>query len=188
MSEGSSEREHQVDQGIVPPLTISSDPSSQHPSEFPSDGNNKSTGTISGNQGVRSRLVHSVSIVVEPVLDDNEGEGVGGFEGEGEEHENVSESCDDEREAYTRKGRRKITTGDTEVSPQQRLVRKERIHSSPIIVMDDHFFESKDRGSREDVVRSIIATARLRKEEFAKLLEEHAQLVHEINRVETKLV
>lgn len=141
MSEGSSEREHQADQGIVAPLTIltTSSDLSQHPSTFLSDGNNKSTGTISGNQGVRTRLVHSVSIVVEPVLDDNEDEeeGVGGFEGEGEEQfGNVEESCDDERESFTR---RKITTADTEDS-QQRLVRKERIHSSPIIVMDDHFF------------------------------------------------
>ena len=32
------------------------------------------------------------------------------------------------------------------------------------------------------------ANARLRKEEFAKLLEEHAQIVSEINRAETKLL
>ncbi|CAN7998390.1 unnamed protein product [Ixodes hexagonus] len=41
--------------------------------------------------------------------------------------------------------------------------------------------------AEEDMVRSLIMNAELRKEEFAKLLEEHAQIVMEINRAENSL-
>lgn len=42
--------------------------------------------------------------------------------------------------------------------------------------------------TKEDLVKSLMDTARLRKEEFARLLEEHAQLVKEINRAENSLM
>lgn len=41
--------------------------------------------------------------------------------------------------------------------------------------------------AEEDMVRSLIMNAELRKEEFAKLLEEHAQIVMEINKAENSL-
>lgn len=40
----------------------------------------------------------------------------------------------------------------------------------------------------DDVVQSLITSARLRKEEFARLLEEHDQIVKEIRKAETNLI
>ncbi|XP_054164881.1 uncharacterized protein LOC128962530 [Oppia nitens] len=61
--------------------------------------------------------------------------------------------------------------------------------AGPIVVLEDYAFETPRKAREEDdIVQSIIAHARLRKEEFARLLEEHAQIVNEINRAETSLL
>ncbi|CAN8031914.1 unnamed protein product [Ixodes persulcatus] len=55
-------------------------------------------------------------------------------------------------------------------------------------VTDDDLYMCKTpTPAEEDMVRSLIMNAELRKEEFAKLLEEHAQIVMEINRAENSL-
>lgn len=52
---------------------------------------------------------------------------------------------------------------------------------------DDLYMCKTPTPAEEDMVRSLIMNAELRKEEFAKLLEEHAQIVMEINRAENSL-
>jgi hypothetical protein len=119
-----------------------------------------------GNSGRASdgQLVHSVSIVVDPAMDESvmtsTSEAVSGQPGNTELYTTTADS----------KGRR-----------------------SPIIILENIDFEPTEKSNEDEdhIVQSIInihANARLRKEEFARLLEEHAQLVNEINRVETSLM
>lgn len=95
-----------------------------------------------GNGSARSRgqLIHSVSIIVEPVLDDIEP-----LQDSKDKDESCLPSNDDKR----------IMTSDTTFEPGQRLLRKERIHSSPIIVMDDHFL-GKKRGREKEKQNEIM--------------------------------
>lgn len=86
-----------------------------------------------GNEGLggrgmnnRGQLVHSVSIIVEPVIDEDLDAVQDGKDCENSSSTLASEEGDNSS---------RITTSDTTL----RLQRKERIHSSPIIVMDDHF-------------------------------------------------
>lgn len=94
---------------------------------------------------VRSRapLVHTVSIVIEPVVEDSMGE---------------SESDDQEDDLPPRNP-----------SPHNELL-------------------EDDLEPKQDLVKNVMDAARLRKEEFARLLEEHAQIVNEINRAENSLI
>jgi len=107
-----------------------------------------------------SRLTHSVSIFVEPCLDDD------------------THSPDDP-----------LDPNSTSL-PMPDLGMMPRRHSAgPILLVE----ESDNLGTEfkkeeREFVESIMAHARLRKEEFARLLEEHAQIVSEINRAETKLL
>ncbi|XP_074593220.1 uncharacterized protein LOC141848963 [Brevipalpus obovatus] len=110
----------------------------------------------------RPQLFHSVSIIVEPVLDDD----------------SVTEPL-----VLTPTTDVKVTAPreDSPIQPSPQ---------SPILDYDDFIFESRRKKSQEEeeIVQSIIANARLRKEEFARLLQEHADLVNEINRAETTLL
>jgi hypothetical protein len=98
------------------------------------NGNGRTTSQTS-----RGQLVHSVSIIVEPVLDDLDPS----LEEEGKDH--LQDRGEKESFLPNKDLRSLITTSDTTSfdSSQQRLLRKERIHSSPIIVLDDHFFGKK---------------------------------------------
>uniref|UniRef100_G3MLM5 Uncharacterized protein n=2 Tax=Amblyomma TaxID=6942 RepID=G3MLM5_AMBMU len=59
--------------------------------------------------------------------------------------------------------------------------------SAGACVDDDPYTCKTPTPAEEDMVRSLIMNAELRKEEFAKLLEEHAQIVMEINKAENSL-
>ncbi|XP_075722648.1 uncharacterized protein LOC142765485 isoform X2 [Rhipicephalus microplus] len=59
--------------------------------------------------------------------------------------------------------------------------------SAAACVDDDPYTCKTPTPAEEDMVRSLIMNAELRKEEFAKLLEEHAQIVMEINKAENSL-
>ncbi|XP_065286009.2 uncharacterized protein [Dermacentor albipictus] len=59
--------------------------------------------------------------------------------------------------------------------------------SAASCVDDDSYTCKTPTPAEEDMVRSLIMNAELRKEEFAKLLEEHAQIVMEINKAENSL-
>lgn len=59
--------------------------------------------------------------------------------------------------------------------------------SSEACIDDDPYTCKTPTPAEEDMVRSLIMNAELRKEEFAKLLEEHAQIVMEINKAENSL-
>ncbi|XP_077552061.1 uncharacterized protein LOC144166412 isoform X2 [Haemaphysalis longicornis] len=126
----------------APSKTITTDPVQVHPPEsFPlpqmnmsegrlvaSPGGEKSVLSLGAEKGLaKSGLVHTVSIVVEPV-------------------EPSTEAC-----------------------------------------IDDPYTCKTPTPAEEDMVRSLIMNAELRKEEFAKLLEEHAQIVMEINKAENSL-
>lgn len=96
-----------------------------------------------GNGSRRGQLVHSVSIIVEPVLDDMEP-----LEEEGKDH--LESSFLPRKEIMT-----SDTTSSSSFESQQRLLRKERIHSSPTIVMDDPFFgKDKYNNSTNDLSRN----------------------------------
>ncbi|KAI1295397.1 hypothetical protein HDE_05493 [Halotydeus destructor] len=121
-----------------------------------SNNENSSAVNVDKNGNAKRGLVHSVSIIVEPVLDDDD---------EGIPSPTFDASC--------------CITGD------------HKGRHSPVIILDDTDFDTnitRKSSVEEDYVKSIMATARLRKQEFARLLEEHAQLVNEINRVETSLL
>jgi len=98
--------------------------------------------------GRQHRLIHSVSIIVEPVLED-------------------VLSGDSDHQVYDHRG-------------------------SPVVLLENFDLSETQGNSKstneEDIVKSIIATARLRREEFARILAEHAELVKKINRVETSLL
>jgi len=118
------------------------------------------SGGQGGRNGHSKRLVHSVSIVVEPVAGDGDSHGpLGG--------------------------------GPTLSAPSVPMASTERRNTiaGPIVILEDFDPPRKAVRSQDDeLVQSLIASARLRKEEFARLLEEHAQLVNEINRAETSLL
>lgn len=63
----------------------------------------------------------------------------------------------------------------------------EPVEPSAEACIDDPYTCKTPTPAEEDMVRSLIMNAELRKEEFAKLLEEHAQIVMEINKAENSL-
>jgi len=109
------------------------------------DPNGNGSGSSSSSSVAKkgSRLVHSVSIIVEPVLDEMEPSLQEAKEGSESSLLRSSYSNDSDDSGST------ITTSDTTLKsgPSHHLVggRKERIHSSPLIVMDDHFLGKKDK-------------------------------------------
>jgi len=107
------------------------------------------------NGASRRQLVHSVSIIVEPVCDVDE----------------ISETDD-----------------NSSLSMSSVCSERRNTIAGPIVLEDFPFDTPRKAREEDDIVQSIIAHARLRKEEFARLLEEHAQIVNEINRQENSLL
>ncbi|KAF7488023.1 hypothetical protein SSS_01125 [Sarcoptes scabiei] len=108
----------------------------------------------------RNNLIHSVSIVVEPAINaDNDGD------------ENSSDYQFNDDELRT-------------IPPLIGAERRKTI-AGPISMFEDFYLDQPKKAKEyDDIVQSLFASARLRKEEFARLLEEHDQLVKEINKAE----
>ncbi|XP_046918628.2 uncharacterized protein LOC124498852 [Dermatophagoides farinae] len=110
----------------------------------------------------RPNLVHSVSIIVEPAVNVDV-----------DEETNDDDSFNDD---------------ELRISPIRISERRKTI-AGPISVFEDLYYDQPKKAKEyDDVVQSLITSARLRKEEFARLLEEHDQIVKEIRKAETNLI
>ncbi|KAH9417160.1 hypothetical protein DERP_015279 [Dermatophagoides pteronyssinus] len=119
----------------------------------------------------RPNLVHSVSIIVEPAV-------------------NFSD-LDDDTTTTTTTSNTDDSFNDDElrISPSLRISERRKTIAGPVSMFEDFYFDQPKKAKEyDDVVQSLITSARLRKEEFARLLEEHDQIVKEIRKAETNLI
>lgn len=127
-----------------------------------------SPGGLTSSAAGRRGLVHSVSIIVEPAISLD---GCGGGGGD---------SFGDDSDQFTEADLHSIS----HAAPTERR----KTIAGPIVVLEDFYFDQPKKAKEyDDVVQSLFASARLRKEEFARLLEEHAQIVSEIKQAQKSL-
>ncbi|KAI2805475.1 hypothetical protein BLOT_004472 [Blomia tropicalis] len=76
---------------------------------------------------------------------------------------------------------------ELQLPPPMAHSERRRTIAGPIVLLEDFYFDQPKKAKEyDDIVQSLFASARVRKEEFARLLEEHAQIVSEINKAETE--